>query len=108
MKKKTRKFLIRKYAVTLLLAILCLLYIYLLDWLYGYGLGNVGYILNYLFYTASESNGFYFAALLVHPRYLLLEDRTSTRTWRGKMTSYRRNNDKNYRDQHHKEGENRI
>ncbi|MEK4193983.1 hypothetical protein MKX34_12970 [Paenibacillus sp. FSL R5-0636] len=54
MKKKTRKFLIRKYAVTLLLATLCLLYIYLLDWLYGYGLGNIGYILNYLLYTASE------------------------------------------------------
>ncbi|MNO28254.1 hypothetical protein D3C76_181430 [compost metagenome] len=54
MKKKTRKFLIRKYAVVLLLSILCLLYLYLGDWMFGYGLGNIGYILNYLLYTASE------------------------------------------------------
>ncbi|WP_339247436.1 hypothetical protein [Paenibacillus sp. FSL F4-0243] len=54
MKKKTRKLLIRKYTVILLLCILCLLFLYLGDWMYGYGLGNIGYILNYLLYTPSE------------------------------------------------------
>ncbi|AIQ35362.1 MULTISPECIES: hypothetical protein [Paenibacillus] len=54
MKKKTRKLLIRKYAIILLLSILCLSYLYLGDWLFGYGVGNIQYILNYLLYTASE------------------------------------------------------
>lgn len=54
MKKKTRRLLLRKYAVILLLSILSLLYLYLGDWLFGYGLNNISYISNYLLYTASE------------------------------------------------------
>lgn len=50
----TRKQLIRKYMVIFLLSILCLLYLYIGDWMFGYGLDNIGYILNYLLYTASE------------------------------------------------------
>ncbi|AIQ58200.1 hypothetical protein [Paenibacillus borealis] len=54
MKQHTRKLLLRKYAVILLLSVLSLLYLYLGDWLFGYGLDNIGYIFNYLLYTASE------------------------------------------------------
>ncbi|CAH1190814.1 hypothetical protein PAECIP111892_00355 [Paenibacillus auburnensis] len=54
MKKKTRKLLLRKYIAILLLSVLSLLYLYLNDWLFGYGINNIGYILNYLLYTASE------------------------------------------------------
>jgi hypothetical protein len=54
MKQHTRKLLLRKYAVILLLSILALLYLYLGDWLFGYGLDNIGYICNYLLYSASE------------------------------------------------------
>ncbi|WNS45761.1 hypothetical protein [Paenibacillus sp. MMS20-IR301] len=54
MKKKTRKLLLRKYAVILLLSLFSLLYLYLGDWLFGYGLGNISYIVDYLLYTASE------------------------------------------------------
>ncbi len=54
MKRKTRRLLLRKYAVILILSALSLMYLYLLDWLFGYGLGNIGYILNYLLYSASE------------------------------------------------------
>ncbi|NQX43845.1 hypothetical protein HQN87_00760 [Paenibacillus tritici] len=54
MKKNTRKLLLRKYAVILLLSALSVLYLYLTDWMLGYGLGNISYILNYLLYTASE------------------------------------------------------
>ncbi len=54
MKRKTRKLLIRKYAIILLLSTLCLLYLYMGDWMFGYGLGNIRYIMNYLLYTASE------------------------------------------------------
>lgn len=54
MKRKTRKLLIRKYAIIMLLSALCLLYLYMGDWMFGYGLGNIRYIMNYLLYTASE------------------------------------------------------
>lgn len=54
MKKKTRRLLLRKYAVILLLSALSLLYLYLMDRMLGYGVNNIGYILNYLLYTASE------------------------------------------------------
>lgn len=54
MKKKTRRLLLRKYAVILLLSALSLLYLYLVDRMLGYGTSNLGYILNYLLYTASE------------------------------------------------------
>ncbi|MDF9842897.1 MULTISPECIES: hypothetical protein [unclassified Paenibacillus] len=54
MKRKTRRLLLRKYAVILILSALSLLYLYLLDWLFGYGRGNIGYILDYLLYSASE------------------------------------------------------
>lgn len=54
MKKKTRKLLLRKYAVILLLSLLSLLYLYMGDWLFGYGLDNISYILDYLLYSASE------------------------------------------------------
>ncbi|MEK5029037.1 MULTISPECIES: hypothetical protein [unclassified Paenibacillus] len=54
MKKKTRRLLLRKYAVILLLSTLSLLYLYFGDWLFGYGMGNIRYILNYLLYSASE------------------------------------------------------
>lgn len=54
MKKKIRKLLLRKYAVILLLSALSVLYLYLTDWMLGYGLGNISYILNYLLYTTSE------------------------------------------------------
>ncbi|KUP22311.1 hypothetical protein [Paenibacillus sp. DMB5] len=54
MKRKTRRLLLRKYAVILILSALSLMYLYLLDWLFGYGLGNIAYILNYLLYSASE------------------------------------------------------
>lgn len=54
MKKNTRKLLRRKYAVILLLSALSVLYLHLTDWMLGYGLGNISYILNYLLYTASE------------------------------------------------------
>ncbi|WP_405111886.1 hypothetical protein MHH28_03550 [Paenibacillus sp. FSL K6-1217] len=50
----TRKLLLRKYAVILLLSALSLLYLYLMDWMLGYGPENISYILNYLLYTASE------------------------------------------------------
>lgn len=54
MKKKTRKLLLRKYTVILLLSALSLLYLYLLDLMLGYGAENIRYILNYLLYTTSE------------------------------------------------------
>ncbi|MBT2292048.1 hypothetical protein J7E73_23525 [Paenibacillus albidus] len=54
MKKKVRKLLLRKYAVILLLSVLSLGYLYLGDWLFGYGLGNIAFILDYLLYTLSE------------------------------------------------------
>ncbi|WP_238649806.1 hypothetical protein [Paenibacillus piscarius] len=54
MKKKTRRLLLRKYAVILLLSALSLLYLYLMDRMLGYGVNNIGYIINYLLYTASE------------------------------------------------------
>lgn len=54
MKHKARKILMHKYLIILFLSTLCLLYLYFVDWLFGYGLGNIGYILNYLLYTASE------------------------------------------------------
>jgi hypothetical protein len=54
LKRKARRLLLRKYAVILILSSLSLLYLYLLDWLFGYGLGNISYILNYLLYSASE------------------------------------------------------
>lgn len=54
MKKRTRRLLLRKYAVILLLSTLSLLYLYFGDWLFGYGMGNIRYILNYLLYSASE------------------------------------------------------
>ncbi|MFC3748775.1 hypothetical protein [Paenibacillus sp. GCM10012306] len=54
MKNKTRKLLLQKYALLLLLCGLNLLYIYFGDWMFGYGLDNIPYILNYLLYTASE------------------------------------------------------
>lgn len=54
MKRKTRRLLLRKYAVILILSAFSLMYLYLLDWLFGYGLGNIGYNLNYLLYSASE------------------------------------------------------
>jgi hypothetical protein len=54
LKNRTRKQLLRKYAVIVFLSFLSLLYLYLLDWLFGYGLGNIRYILNYLLYSASE------------------------------------------------------
>ncbi|OBZ14538.1 hypothetical protein A8L34_11460 [Bacillus sp. FJAT-27264] len=54
MKNKTRKLLLRKYAILLLLCGLSLLYLYLGDWMFGYGLDNISYILNYLLYTTSE------------------------------------------------------
>ncbi|CAM4453419.1 hypothetical protein [Paenibacillus typhae] len=54
MKRKTRRLLLRKYAVILILSALSLLYLYLLDWLFGYGRGNIAYILDYLLYSASE------------------------------------------------------
>ncbi|MFD1907305.1 hypothetical protein ACFSQ7_30120 [Paenibacillus rhizoplanae] len=38
----------------LLLSALSVLYLYLTDWMLGYGLGNISYILNYLLYTTSE------------------------------------------------------
>lgn len=52
--KKTRRLLLRKYAVLLLLSLLSLLYLYVMDRMLGYGHENLGYILNYLLYTASE------------------------------------------------------
>lgn len=54
MKKRIRRMLLRKYAVILLLSTLSLLFLYLGDWLFGYGMGNIGHILDYLLYTASE------------------------------------------------------
>ncbi|KWX73952.1 hypothetical protein [Paenibacillus jilunlii] len=54
MKKKIRKMLLKKYAVIVLLAALSLLYLYLGDWIFGYGLDNISYIMNYLLYSASE------------------------------------------------------
>ncbi|MNN26152.1 hypothetical protein D3C81_1396520 [compost metagenome] len=54
MKKRTRKLLLRKYAVILLLSALSLLYLYLIDLLFGYGINNTSYILNYLLYSAAE------------------------------------------------------
>lgn len=54
LKRKTRRLLIRKYTVIVILSVLSLLYLYLLDWMFGYGQGNIAYILNYLLYSASE------------------------------------------------------
>jgi hypothetical protein len=54
LKKRTRRLLLRKYAVILLLSTLSLLYLYFGDWLFGYGMGNIRYIMNYLLYSASE------------------------------------------------------
>jgi hypothetical protein len=54
MKKKNRKLLLQKYLILIFLSTLSLLYLYLVDWMFGYGFGNIGYILNYLLYTASE------------------------------------------------------
>ncbi|MEC0173085.1 hypothetical protein [Paenibacillus graminis] len=54
MKEKIRKRLLKKYTVIVLLAALSLLYLYLGDWIFGYGLENISYIMNYLLYTASE------------------------------------------------------
>lgn len=54
MKRKARRQLVRKYAVILLLSTLSLLYLYLGDWMFGYGMHNISYILHYLLYTASE------------------------------------------------------
>ncbi len=54
MKKRIRKRLLKKYTVIVLLAALSLLYLYLGDWIFGYGLENIGYITNYLLYSASE------------------------------------------------------
>ncbi|ASA21043.1 hypothetical protein B9T62_09740 [Paenibacillus donghaensis] len=54
MKKKARKLLLRKYAILLLLSVLCLLYLFLGDWLFGYGLHNIPKVMNYLLYTTSE------------------------------------------------------
>lgn len=54
MKKKTRRLLLKKYTVILLLSALSLLYLYFGDWIFGYGLRNISYISNYLLYTASE------------------------------------------------------
>lgn len=54
LKRKTRRLLIRKYTVIFILSSLSLAYLFLLDWLFGYGIGNIGYVLNYLLYTASE------------------------------------------------------
>lgn len=62
MKRKTRALLLQKYAVILLLLVLNLLYLLLGDWMFGYGLGNIPYILNYLLYTSSEKLG---AAILL-------------------------------------------
>ncbi|MEK5236765.1 hypothetical protein NST99_13845 [Paenibacillus sp. FSL L8-0470] len=44
MKKRTRRLLLRKYAVILLLFTLSLLYLYFSDWLFGYGMGYIRYI----------------------------------------------------------------
>lgn len=52
--EKIRKLLLRKYTVILLLSALSLLYLYLLDLMFGYGAENIQYILNYLLYTTSE------------------------------------------------------
>lgn len=54
MKRKVRKQLLRKYAVILLLSTLSLLYLYLGDWMFGYGMHNISYILHYLLYSVSE------------------------------------------------------
>jgi hypothetical protein len=54
MKTQIRKHLLRKYSIVLLLLALNLLYLYFGDWLFGYGLHNIAYIMNYLLYTASE------------------------------------------------------
>ncbi|AKG34526.1 hypothetical protein [Paenibacillus durus] len=54
MKKKTRKLILKKYAVIVLLSALGLLYLYLIDWMFGYGLNNISFIMNYLVYSTSE------------------------------------------------------
>ncbi|MNO15882.1 hypothetical protein D3C76_55520 [compost metagenome] len=54
MKKKIRRLLLKKYTVIMLLSALSLLYLYLGDWIFGYGLYNISYISNYLLYSASE------------------------------------------------------
>ncbi|UQZ36329.1 hypothetical protein C2I18_24055 [Paenibacillus sp. PK3_47] len=54
MRKKVRRQLLRKYTVILLLSALSLGYLYLGDWMFGYGMHNISYIFHYLLYTASE------------------------------------------------------
>ncbi|SET36958.1 hypothetical protein [Paenibacillus sp. NFR01] len=54
MKRKIRKQLVRKYIIILFLFLLSLGYLYFGDWLFGYGLSNIGYIANYLLYTPAE------------------------------------------------------
>ncbi|MBY9082292.1 hypothetical protein KIH86_19245 [Paenibacillus sp. HN-1] len=49
-----RKQLLRKYGTIVLLGCLSLAYLYFEDWLFGYGLGNISYILNYLLSTLEE------------------------------------------------------
>ncbi|MNB66718.1 hypothetical protein D3C75_131960 [compost metagenome] len=51
---KVRKQLLRKYMTIVVLGCLSLAYLYFEDWLFGYGLGNISYILNYLLSTLEE------------------------------------------------------
>ncbi|MDT3425644.1 hypothetical protein J2Z22_001163 [Paenibacillus forsythiae] len=54
MKQKTRKMLLKKYAAIALLGTLGLLYLYLIDWMFGYGPGNILFIMRYLLYSTAE------------------------------------------------------
>ncbi|KGE16708.1 hypothetical protein [Paenibacillus wynnii] len=54
MKKLIRKQLLKKYAVTALLSVLGLLYLYVGDVIFGYGMNNISNLTSYLFFTISE------------------------------------------------------
>lgn len=54
MKKKIRKQILKKYAVTTLLAALNLLYLYATNWTFGLGLKNIGYQFTFLFFSGAE------------------------------------------------------
>ncbi|MFD2877536.1 hypothetical protein ACFTAO_18390 [Paenibacillus rhizoplanae] len=86
----------------LLLSALSVLYLYLTDWMLGYGLGNISYILNYLLYTTSEKadcgcSGAASDRAGCH----LLGKRPSARPGSGEMITDRRYNNEQHRNDYH-------
>lgn len=55
---QTRKLLLRKYGIILLISGLGYLYLSLIDLVFGYGLNNIPYTMDYLLYTIGEKMTF--------------------------------------------------